>query len=168
MRAAGPLSRARKGTEIAPDLIADIAEQSELIFGRSMEGGRIFKALVDGDRTREHRAGFFRVIADRQDVVEVLSGEFVDVLGTMAGDIDAKFVHDLNRFGSYSHCGVDASAEDFEAIAGVVAEQSFGHLAAGGVAGAKDEDALFVHALPAVCSAGTTVVASGLKYFFWK
>jgi len=59
----------------------------------------------------------------------------------MARDIDTQFVHHGDGFGSHD-ARFCARAFDFKT--GVVAEQSFGHLAAGGVSGAEDENSFFI------------------------
>jgi carbamoylphosphate synthase large subunit len=49
----------------------------------------------------EHRAGFAGIVADGDNVIERLPLKFIDVLGSMAGNINSQFAHDSNRFGAY-------------------------------------------------------------------
>src|SRR5271165_4217580 len=72
------------------------------------------------------------------------------MLRAVRAQVDAKFLHDGDRL--RANCGrIHASAEDFEAVTRVVAQQALGHLAAGGVPGAENQNGLFLHAssLPA-------------------
>jgi hypothetical protein len=63
-----------------------------------------------------------------------LAVEFADVFRSVVAEVDAKLVHNRDSFRT-NEAGVSAGASDFEAISGKVAQQPFGHLAAGGVAG---------------------------------
>ena len=44
----------------------------------------------------EYRAAFARILTKREDVIEMLSGELVEVLRTVTADINPDLVHDLN------------------------------------------------------------------------
>jgi hypothetical protein len=67
------------------------------------------------------------------------------VFGCVTGDIDAHFCEDLDGFGVDISRGLGSGAVDFEQISGGVAEDAFGHVAAAGVAGAKNEDTVGLH-----------------------
>jgi hypothetical protein len=117
--------------QILPNLVTDTPESSEpLLFG-TLQGGRVFKVAMDGNRfTRKNRAALFGVVADGQDVVQVLAGEFIDALGTVTGNVDAQFLHGGNGFGP-DVAWLGSGAEHLEAIPGIVTQQAFGHLAPG-------------------------------------
>ena len=60
----------------------------------------------------------------------------------MPRDVNTKLLHGSNGFGP-NNAWVGAHAFHVEFISGVVAQQAFGHLAAGRIAGAENENALF-------------------------
>src|SRR5260370_16631727 len=65
----------------------------------------------------------------------------------MTAQVDVQLLHHRDRFwadAARPHSG----AEDLKAVACVVAEQAFRHLATRRVPGAQDEDALFLHTFP--------------------
>ena len=64
---------------------------------------------------RENGAGFVGVIADGDDVIEFLSGEFVHVFRAMACNVNADFAHDLNRFRAHE-AGFGPGAVDFKPV----------------------------------------------------
>lgn len=113
------------------DLIADGAEGVEPGMLVSFGGGGIGEGMVDhaggGGEDGAHVAG---VIANGDDPIEGLAGELIDVLGTVMGNIDADFREGGDRLGPHD-AGLGAGAFDQEAIAEVMTEQAFGHLAAG-------------------------------------
>jgi hypothetical protein len=55
---------------------------------------RPMKVLFDG---WQRGARFFRVVANRNDQIECLTGDFVDQLAAVPCDVDSKFGHRLNR-----------------------------------------------------------------------
>jgi len=61
------------------------------------------------------------VVANGEDVVELPALKLVDVLGTVPGDVNAELTHYSNRLRA-NLAGVRAGAEDFEAIAGILAQ----------------------------------------------
>src|SRR5579862_4637327 len=98
-------------------------------------------------RTKEYRARLTRAVAYGNDVIEVLPGELVDGFRAMPGNVNAELVHDSDRFRPH-HAGPGARTLHFEAVPRVVPEQTFRHLAAGGISGAENEHAfLSVHIL---------------------
>lgn len=92
---------------------------------------------------------FPRLIANGQDVVEALAGKFVHVLGAMPAYVNSQFAQDHNGL-RLDTAPAAPCAEDFKAVAGVVAQQALGHRAASGVASTENEDALLLHVPPLV------------------
>jgi len=92
----------------------------------------------------EDWAAFFGVVTNRDDAIKRVMGKLFNGLRAVVGDIDADLVHGENRFGAHE-TRRRASAEDVEAIAGHMTEESFGHLTAGGIAGTEDEDRFLRH-----------------------
>ncbi len=62
-----------------------------------------------------------------------------EVLGGVAGDVDASLGHHLHRVGM-QRLGVAARAAGVDGVVGVVLEQRLGHLGSGAVAGAEEQD----------------------------
>lgn len=94
-------------------------------------------------RSGQEWAVIFGVIANREDVIERLAEKFVNVLGTVAGDVDAELAHDGDCLWA-NVAWFGSGARDLEAMARVVAEEAFGHLASGGISGAENEDSFFI------------------------
>ena len=82
----------------------------------------------------EHGALFVGVVTNGDHVIEVLVSELVYRLRTVFRDVDAEFAHRLDCLWSYLRRR-DTRTRNFETIAGEIAQQSFRHLAARGVAG---------------------------------
>jgi hypothetical protein len=94
---------------------------------------RVVEAVMDSDGpTGKYWTAFLRVVAHGQDVIEFLASEFVNAFGSMAGNVDAQFFHGRDGFGP-DVARFRARAFDFEAVARVVSQQAFGHLAARGI-----------------------------------
>ena len=120
----------RKAPQIFPDLIANALEHGEPLL-RTLHGGGVLKVVMDRDGLAgKKRAALFGVVTHGQDVIELLAGEFIGALGTLAGNIDAQLPHGGNCFGS-NLTRLGSGAEHLEAIAGVVTQEAFGHLAPG-------------------------------------
>lgn len=120
------------------DEVADLAEGGGL--SASGKGGGVGETVVDAlSGAGEDGAGFAGVVADGDDVVEMLAGEFVDRFRAVLRDIDADLAQDFHGKTIQSN-RVRAGAKDFEAIPSQVAQDAFCHLAAGGIAGAEDQD----------------------------
>ena len=88
----------------------------------------------------EQRATLVRVVADRDHIVEVLTGERIQRLGRVPADVDPELAHRLDRQRLHTRF-LSSGAEDFEPVAGHVTQQSLGHLAAGRVVRAEEENA---------------------------
>ena len=89
---------------------------------------------------REDRTALFGVVADCEHKVEGLTGELLNVFRRMRRDIDSNLPHSCYCFRS-NETGSTACAFDFESIAGIMTKQTFRHLAACGICGAKNQDA---------------------------
>jgi hypothetical protein len=103
-----------------PEFVAHAAKENEAVRFGAREGGGILKRVMERNGSGEERAVAFGVIANREDVIEGLALKFVNMLGAVAGDVDAQFAHDSDCFGT-NMAGVGSGAEDLESIARVVA-----------------------------------------------
>jgi hypothetical protein len=72
---------------------------------------------------------FPRAIADGNHVIEGLVSELIYVLRAVIRNINAKFIHNGNRFRPYASRSC-ASAFNFKAVSSIMPKQPFGHLAA--------------------------------------
>ena len=79
------------------------------------------------------------MIADRHDKIKVLGWQVGDGFGTVAGNVHARFGHDLHR-PRIEPVGFDASGEGLDLVAFQCAHPALGHLAAAGVARAEKQD----------------------------
>ena len=129
--------------EFLANKVADFSELILDLFGDFLGMGRVWERPVEPlGRPWECGTGFIGVITDGDHVVEMLTEEFFDVLGSVTGNIDADLLHDFN--GNRIDFGWrGAGAFDFELVAAVMAEDPFGHLGAAGVARAENENACF-------------------------
>jgi hypothetical protein len=91
----------------------------------------------------KYRAILFGVVADSYHVIERLPGKLVDRFRSVRTDIDVDLPHRLDRLRP-DEAGDGAGTVDIEAVAGNVPQKTLGHLAAGGVSGAEDEDAFSI------------------------
>lgn len=98
-------------------LVADAAEDGELFFLSSRGvGGVVKREVVATDLTREDRAGLIRIAADCDDGLDGAREKFVEVLRSMAGDIDADFCHGADGQGVDIASGPGACACYFIAV----------------------------------------------------
>ena len=86
------------------------------------------------------RAGLAGDVAGGNDVVEMLVQEFRQMLGMLAADRDAALLHDLDRH-RVKLGRVDTGAKDFHAPFTDMPDNGLGHLGAGAVVGAQEEEA---------------------------
>src|SRR5688572_13069863 len=95
---------------------------------------RVIEAPVDAFRfAREDRAVLVRVVADRDDVVELLPDEFFHRFRPVSGDIDTYLPHRLDRL--RPHEARDrARAVHFKSLPAVVPQQPLRNLATSGIA----------------------------------
>ena len=121
------------------NVIADFSEDVQPMFITSNVGWRrVFEAVMKAlSFAGKDRANFIRVFADGDDEIEFLSDKFVYVFRAMAGNINADFVHCLNRFGA-DEAGFGSSTEDFKIFPAIVTQNSFRHLAASGISSAEN------------------------------
>lgn len=134
-----------KFAEVFADLIANSSENGNrrFVIGSS-DGRRVFKIMVDTHgASRKHRTSFVRAIAYGYDEIELPASEFINRFRTMPGNVDADLGHRFDRLGTNLR-RLDTGAFDLKSIAGYVTQNSFSHLAAGGVSGAENQNAFFV------------------------
>ena len=87
--------------EISPDLVTDPSKSCQPLFFRALHGRRIFEALMETvSVSRVKRTALFRVVTDRQHIIEDLVSKFIDVLRAVALDVDASLFHDRDFFGT--------------------------------------------------------------------
>ena len=71
----------REAAQVRPYLIADLPEYPQSNRFGALRGSRVLEILMEPVRVAgKDRAGFFGVIADSEDIVERLVGEFVHSL----------------------------------------------------------------------------------------
>src|SRR5579862_1155146 len=134
------MSLAREGAQELPQIIAHAAERRKSDGLGSFRRSGIVKIAVKLCGAGEDGTALLRAIADRDHVVEALPTKFVHVLGPLRRDVDADFAHHGNRLGA-DDARLRPGALDGEGGSGVVTEQPLGHLAAGRVSRAEDQDA---------------------------
>ena len=132
------VSIAERLLQIVANFVPHPSKHDQALLLRAFTGRRVSEGLVKAFcLAREGRAALSGVIANRQDVIELLALELVDVLGAMIGNINSKLFQNGNRFWSYP-AWFRARTFNLETIRTVMCEQPFCHLAAGGITGAKD------------------------------
>jgi len=88
-----------------------------------------------------------RYMAERNEIVEILIGKFLDRLRTMSSQVNPNLSHHRHGCGRKA-LGRRSSAEDFESISRARAQKALRHLAARTVAGAYEQDARFLRHFP--------------------
>jgi hypothetical protein len=107
------------------------------VFFRSVHSGWIFKAVMKPiGVSRVYRTALICVIANRKDVIEALVAEFIDTLGSLTRDVDARLLHDRDCLRP-NPAGFGTSALDLKTIRPHMTQQTLCHLAAGRIAGTK-------------------------------
>jgi hypothetical protein len=86
---------------------------------------------------RETQDSFPSRCRRRQHVIERLASELINVLRPMPGDINAKLFHNCDGF-RYHQARFCTGALNFEAVACIMIEQPFSHLAVGGIPGTEN------------------------------
>lgn len=82
-----------KFPKIFSESFTNASECGESLLFRTLHGGWVFKVLMDCDGLAgKMRAALFSVVADGQDVIKLLASEFVNVLGTLVGYVDAQLL----------------------------------------------------------------------------
>lgn len=106
---------------------------------------RCLRRIVEADvkpmlhLPREDRAGFLRVVADGNDVVEGLADEAVHVLRKRSLERNTRFFHNLDGLRMNARGRVGARRMDLQRWVKRF-EKPLRHLATAGVAGTKDEN----------------------------
>lgn len=127
--------------ELSFDLISDPTEfVKNLLLGALGMGWVVEPPMEAGDLAGVGRADLVGVTADGDDDIDPAGQELVHVLRGMGGDIHPGLGHDLDRKGVHIARRLGACAEDLGCIPDRDPQETFGHMAATGVAGAKDED----------------------------
>src|ERR1041385_2066364 len=94
---------------------------------------------------RESGARLARVVTDRDQVIDLLSRKRIDRLGRVLRDVHSRFLHRLHGKWVDVTGRLGACAQGFELLPGQRTQESFGHVAATGVAGTKKQDACLRH-----------------------
>jgi len=125
-----------------PNLVAHASVVGErLFFGLRAAGEtrRVIEANVYDLRLhREYRACLVRLVAHGHHVVELCAAQVADVLGAVAGDIDARLGHDADR-PRVQAARLNAGRAGLDGIPLQMPHPALGHLAPAGVAGAEEE-----------------------------
>ena len=120
--------------------IPDGGELRHDLFLRTTCPGGIGEIVVKFLRLgREIRAAFARIVAYRDDEIEMNIAVFVDMIGSLSGNVGSVFFHNGN--GAWVDAvRFHARAIDLGFVAREMAQIAFGHLAAATVAGTQDEN----------------------------
>jgi len=117
-------------SQVIPQLIPYMPEYGKPLGFRADCCGRILKIAVKLlPRAQEDWARFASIVANRDQIVELLPLKFIDVFGAVPGNINPQLVHDGYRFRAHE-TWLRSGAYDFEPLAGIPPQQSFGHLTA--------------------------------------
>ena len=84
-----------------------------------------------------NRAALFCVVTDREDVIESLTGELVHALRVVASNINTELAHHNDSFGP-DVARLCSCAKDFKVIPGIMAQETFGHLASSRIASTQN------------------------------
>jgi hypothetical protein len=123
------------------NFITHTAKDGELFFLSAGGIGWIIETpMIAVHLTGEHWASLVGVAADGDDGFNLLLEEIVHVFGMVCGNINADFVHHLNREGVDIVGRFTAGAGNAEFILGRIAQNALRDVAAAGIAGAKDKD----------------------------
>src|SRR5438132_956990 len=93
--------------------------------------------------TRKHRTQFSGMVADRDNVIELLSGKVVYRLRALAGNVDADLAHHTDGFRS-DLSRVRSRRENLTQVTSFVPEQTLCHLAPSGISSAKNQHTWFI------------------------
>lgn len=138
------------GAEDGGDFIADPAELLHDLFLRTgsvcgIVEGPVMPVHLPGERG----TGLIRVVANGDDSLDAAVEELVHVLRGMRGNIDSDFGHGRHGFGMNVSDRPGSRAMHIEQIPGRIPQDAFRHVAAAGIARAKNQDARFAHAVKA-------------------
>src|ERR687890_2353640 len=122
------------------DPVPHPAEDLQTLFLRALNLGGVLEGPVQpAPGPREERAGFVRVVADGDHIIDGLLQIPIQGLRLLARDVYADLLHCPDGEGPYAG-GLRARAHRLEAVAGKVPEQPLRYLRACGVVGAKEQD----------------------------
>lgn len=126
------------------DLIADATERIDFRFARSHSLGWILKTpMVTPHLSGENGTRFSSVVAHRDDRLDFHLEIGFEVFGVVGRKINADFSHHFYRQRVDVACGFGSGTVDIKQVSGGMAQRAFSHMAAAGVAGAKNEDVGF-------------------------
>ena len=101
---------------------------------------------------RENRTGFARIIANRDDEIEMLPGEVLPGFADRADRVDFEDVaEDFQNLRMHFSSRIAASAGDLEGLPANRTEQIFGHNTAIGIAGAEKKNSEFLVHRKRIC-----------------
>jgi hypothetical protein len=124
-----------------PHLIAHTAEAGQNFLLAAGGPGRIVKRpVMTVHLAGKNRARLIRVAAHSDDGMDRLIQEFLQVLRAMAGNVNARLGHDLDGQRMDKAGWLGSGALDVYEFACRRAQKAFGHVAATGITGAKNEN----------------------------
>ena len=86
-------------------------------------GGSLKLVMQACHLAEKDRAAFLRVVADRDDHIEMLAVELIDVLRAMAADVDAQLAHGGDSFWPHD-ARLGAGAFHLVGFAGIMAQRT--------------------------------------------
>ena len=117
-----------KALQVRPQFIPHAAKPAKQLFLRALDRGRIIEAVMQPrDFADKHRTTLLRVVADRQDVIEILSRELIHRLRAVRRNVDTDFLHDRYRLGANA-AWFRTRAVHRESVSRIMPQQAFGHL----------------------------------------
>jgi hypothetical protein len=129
-----------------PDLVAHISKHRKLSLFGARGMGRVGETpMMTVYLAGKNRARLVCVSANCNDCLNFFVEELVEVLGLMAGYVDADFVHDFDRQWMDITSWFGTGAGDFDFPAHSRAKNPFGKMTPAGVARAKNKDKGLIH-----------------------
>src|SRR5262245_60393151 len=121
-----------------PDLVAHTAEHRQpLVVAAGRAGGIVEAPVQPGGCAGEAWTGLVGAVTDSHNVVPAPREEPVQRLRFLPGNVDARLRHCAHRERMYP-ARLSARTRDLDAVAGEVAQEALGHLAAGRVVRAQE------------------------------
>lgn len=116
------------------DTIPDFPEKQELFFLRSLDARRVLQRPVNFFITPwKYGTRLPRLVADRNNAIEIPVCEPGDGFRPLGRDIDACLKHDSYRQ-RMDFCGLCAGAKNLSAASGKMPHETLRHLTAAGIA----------------------------------
>jgi len=132
------------GLEFVPDFVPHPAKTGEnFLLGAGRFGGIVERPVMSLHLAGENGADGIRIATDGDHGVDRLVEKFLQVFRAMAGNVNARLGHDLDGPRMNITGRIRSGALDVYQFAGRGAQKALGHVAAAGVAGAKDENNWF-------------------------